>query len=153
MAYKDSFGIIVPTGREEGRDENGLVSITHFGSVYQVEMEVDFDARGVPSTKDLTIRSAKIPAGSAILAVDLVVKNAAATPGTTVNIGTVKLNGEVVDEDGLIAAQALGQGVFVGAGAQIGKIVADDQYISVTPSAATAEALGGLKGKLFITYC
>lgn len=153
MSYKDSYGLVVTTGRDEAVDKNGLVSVTHFGGVYQLEMTIDYDAYGVPSVDEISIRNAKIPAGSAILSADLVVKTAAKTPATTVNIGTVKLDGTVVDADGLVAAQALSQGASVGAGALINTVVAEDQYISVTPSAATDAALGGLKGKLIVTYC
>lgn len=153
MSYKDSYGLVVSTGRDEGFDKNGAVSVTHFGGVYQLEIALDFDANGVPSTEDLSLRNAKIPAGAAILGADVVVHKAAATPATTVNVGTASLDGSAIDADGLVAAGALSAGVVVGEGALINTITTEDSYISVTPSAATAAALGGLKGKIIVTYC
>lgn len=155
MAYKDAFGMITEYGRDEGKDLNGSVTITHFGSVHQLEIDWDFDRDGVlkASSDDLTIRSAKVPAGAAILSAKVVVLKAAATAATTLDVGLVKLDGTAIDADGLLAAGALGAGVLTGAGALIGKINgADDGYIKLTPSAATVAALGGLKARVIIDY-
>ena len=111
MAYTDAFGMKVTYGRDEAVDENGLVDVTHFGAVHQITQLIDFDAYGVPSTTDLTIRSAKIPAGSAVLDCKLVVLSAAATAATTVDVGTVELDGTAIDEDGLLDGVALSAGV------------------------------------------
>ena len=51
-----------------------------------------------------------------------------------------------------MASTALSAGVKAGEGALIGTVVAEDSYISVTPSVSTASALGGLKAILIIDY-
>lgn len=152
MTFIDAFGMKVNYGLGEAVDLNGCVSEVTFGAIHQISVVIDFDALGVPSVSDLTIRSAKLPAGSVVLDAYLAVSSAAAQPGTTVNIGTVKLDGTAIDEDGLIAAEALSAGLKVGEGAVVDTTVAEDSYIKITPSAVTAEALGGLKAKLIIEY-
>lgn len=152
MTFTDAFGMKVTYGLGEAVDLNGCVSEVTFGAIHQISVVIDFDALGVPSISDLTIRNAKIPAGSVVLDAYLAVANAAAQPGTTVNIGTVKLDGTAIDEDGLVAAEALSAGLKVGEGAVVDTAVAEDSYVKITPSAATAEALGGLKAKLIIEY-
>lgn len=152
MTFTDAFGMKVTYGLGEAVDLNGCVSEVAFGAIHQISVVIDFDALGVPSVSDLTIRNAKIPAGSVVLDAYLAVSNAAAQPGTTVNIGTVKLDGTAIDEDGLVAAEALSAGLKVGEGAVVDTTVAEDSYVKITPSAATAEALGGLKAKLIIEY-
>lgn len=153
MSHLDAFGMVTTYGRGEGQDKNGAVSVTHFGSHYQLELDIDFDKNGVPSVEDLTIRSAKIPAGAAVLAAKVVVHKAAATASTTIKVGTSTLAGADIDDDGLVAATGLTAGVKAGAGALINTVVAEDSYIKVTPSATTAAALGGLKGKVIVEYC
>lgn len=153
MSYTDAFGMKVTYGRGEAKDLNGAVTEETLGAVHQISVDIDFDALGVPSVSDLTIRSAKIPAGAAILSARLVVAKAAATTATTVDVGTVKLNGTAIDEDGLIDGADLTAAVKTGAGALIGTINGtDDAYIKIAPSATTAAALGGLKGKLIVEY-
>lgn len=152
MTFTDAFGMKVTYGLGEAVDLNGCVSEVTFGAIHQISVVIDFDALGVPSVSDLTIRNAKLPAGSVILDVYLSVSNAAAKPATTVDIGTVKLNGTAIDADGLAAATALSAGLKVGEGALIDTVVAEDSYIKITPSAVTAEDLGGLKAKLIIEY-
>lgn len=152
MTFNDAFGMKVTYGLGEAVDLNGCVSEVTFGAIHQISVDIDFDAMGVPSIEDLTIRSAKLPAGSVVLDAYLSVSNAAAQTSTTVNIGTVKLNGTAIDEDGLVAAAALSAGLKVGEGAVVKTAVAEDSYIKITPSVATAEALGGLKAKLIIEY-
>lgn len=154
MTYTDAFGMKVSYGRDEAIDSNGLVDVTHFGAVHQITQVIDFDADGMPkaAAEDLTIRSSKIPAGSAVLSAKAVVLAAAATPGTTINVGTVRLDGTAIDDDGLVAAAALSTGVKAGEGALIGTVVTEDSYIKVTPSATGAAALGGLKAVLVIEY-
>lgn len=154
MAYTDAFGMKVTYGRDEAVDKNGLVDVTHFGAIHQITQLIDFDADGVPSATDLTIRSAKIPAGSAVLDCKLVVLSAAATAATTVDVGTVELDGTAIDEDGLLDGVALSAGVKtpVASEALIGTVVAKDSYIKVAPSATTAAALGGLKAVLIVDY-
>ena len=98
MSYVDAFGMTVTYGRDEAKDLNGLVDVTHFGAVHQITAKIDFDELGVPSASGLTIRSSKIPEGSAILDCKLVVLEAAATAATTVDVGTVT----VVDKDSYI---------------------------------------------------
>lgn len=152
MTFNDAFGMKVTYGLGEAVDLNGCVSEVTFGAIHQISVDIDFDAMGVPSIEDLTIRSAKLPAGSVVLDAYLSVSNAAAQTATTVDIGTVKLNGTAIDADGLVAAAALSAGLKVGEGAVVKTAVAEDSYIKITPSAATAEALGGLKAKLIIEY-
>ena len=152
MTYKDAFGMKVSYGAGEAKDSNGVVDVTHFGAVKQIQQVIDFDKEGMPSTEDLSIRSSKVPAGSAILSARLVVLQAAATASTTITVGTCKLNGTAIDADGLVASTALSAGVKAGEGALIGTVVAEDSYISVAPSASTASALGGLKAILIIDY-
>lgn len=155
MAYTDAFGMSVTYGLGEGKDLNGCVSEITLGAIHQISVDIDFDKLGVPSVSDLTIRSAKIPAGSAVLSAYLVVAKAAATAATTVDIGTVELDGTAIDEDGLLDGAALSAGVKVGGDASealIDKIVAKDSYIKIAPSATTAAALGGLKAKLIVEY-
>ena len=152
MTFNDAFGMKVTYGLGEAVDLNGCVSEVTFGAIHQISVVIDFDALGVPSVSDLTIRNAKIPAGSVVLDAYLSVSNAAAQTATTVDIGTVKLNGTAIDADGLVAAAALSAGLKVGEGAVVKTAVAEDSYIKITPSAATAEALGGLKAKLIIEY-
>lgn len=154
MAYIDAFGMKVNYGREEGVDENGLVDVTHFGCVHQITQLIDFDANGMPkaTTDELTIRSSKVPAGSAVLSAKLVVLAPATAAATTVDVGTVKLDGTAIDEDGLVAAQALSAGVKEGEGALIGTVVAEDSYIKVTPSSTAAADLKGLKAVLIVDY-
>lgn len=152
MTFNDAFGMKVTYGLGEAVDLNGCVSEVTFGAIHQISVVIDFDALGVPSIEDLTIRNAKLPAGSVVLDAYLSVSNAAAQPATTVDIGTVKLNGTAIDADGLVAAAALSAGLKVGEGAVVKTAVAEDSYIKITPSAATAEALGGLKAKLIIEY-
>lgn len=154
MTYTDAFGMKVTYGRDEAKDLNGLVDVTHFGAVHQITQVIDFDANGMPKAgaEDLTIRSSKIPAGSAVLSAKAVVLSAATEPGTTINVGTVRLDGTAIAENGLVAAAALSTGVKAGEGALIGTVVTEDSYIKVTPSAAGADALGGLKAVLVIEY-
>lgn len=152
MTFTDAFGMKVTYGLGEAVDLNGCVSEVTFGAIHQISVVVDFDSLGVPSIEDLTIRNAKIPAGSVVLDAYLAISNAAVNPATTVNIGTVKLDGTAIDEDGLVAAEALSAGLKVGEGAVVDTVVAEDSYIKITPSASTAEALGGLKAKLIIEY-
>lgn len=152
MTYTDAFGMKVTYGVGEAKDSNGVVDVTHFGAVKQIQQVIDFDKDGVPSTTDLTIRSSKVPAGSAILNARLVVLKAAATAATTVDVGTCKLDGTAIDADGLVAGAALSAGVKAGEGSLIGTVVAEDSYISVAPSASTAAALGGLVAILIIDY-
>lgn len=155
MAYTDAFGMKVTYGAGESKDLNGCVSEVTFGAIHQISVALDFDNLGVPSVTDLTIRSAKIPAGSAILSAYLVVTKAAATAATTVDIGTVELNGTAIDADGLIDGATLAAGVKAGGDASealIDTIVAKDSYIKIAPSATTAAALGGLQGKLIVEY-
>jgi len=152
MAYKDAFGMLVTYGREEGVDENGLVDVTHFGCKHEITQLIDFDANGMPTATDLTIRSSKVPAGSAILSAKLVVLEPATAAATTVDVGTVKLDGTAIDADGLVAAQALAAGVITGAGALVGTVVAEDSYIKVTPSSTAAADLKGLKAVLIVDY-
>ena len=152
MTFNDAFGMKVTYGLGEAVDLNGCVSEVTFGAIHQISVEIDFDAMGVPSIEDLTIRSAKLPAGSVVLDAYLSVSNAAAQSSTTVSIGTVKLDGTAIDADGLVAAAALSAGLKVGEGAVVKTAVAEDSYIKIAPSAATAEALGGLKAKLIIEY-
>lgn len=154
MTYKDAFGMDVTYGNGEARDANGVVDVTHFGAVKQIQQVIDFDKDGVPSTANLTIRSSKIPAGSAILNARLVVLKAAATAATTVDVGTCELDGTAIDADGLLDGVALSAGVKdpVASEALIGTVVAEDSYISVAPSATTAAALGGLYAVLIVEY-
>ena len=152
MAYKDAFGMLVTYGRNEAVDENGLVDVTHFGCKHEITQLIDFDANGIPTATDLTIRSSKIPAGSAVLSAKLVVLVPATAAATTVDVGTVKLDGTAIDADGLVAAQALAAGVITGAGALVGTVVAEDSYIKVTPSSTAAADLKGLKAVLIVDY-
>jgi len=155
MSYKDAFGMDVTYGVGEAKDTHGVVDVTHFGAIKQVEMLIDFDKDGVPAATGWTIRSSKIPAGSAILRADLVVLAAAATPATTVDVGTCELDGTAIDADGLLDGVALSAGVKVGgtnSEALIGTVVAEDSYITVAPSAQTDAALGGLKAVLIVEY-
>lgn len=154
MAYKDAFGMDVTYGVGEAVDKNGVVDVTHFGAIKQLELNWDYDKDGIPSSTDLTIRSSKIPAGSAILNCRLVVLEAAATAATTVDVGTCKLNGTAIDADGLLDGVALSAGVKdpVASEALIGTVVAEDSYITVAPSAQTDAALGGLKAVLIVEY-
>ena len=148
MSYVDAFGMTVTYGRDEAKDLNGLVDVTHFGAVHQITAKIDFDELGVPSASGLTIRSSKIPEGSAILDCKLVVLHAA------VDVGTVELDGDAIDTDGLLDGVALSAGVKtpVASEALIGTVVAKDSYIKITPSATTAAALGGLKAVLIVDY-
>lgn len=153
MTYTDAFGMKVNYGLGEAEDKNKVVDVTHFGAVKQVELSWDYDKEGIPSKSDLTIRSSKIPAGSAILDAKLVVLHAAATAATTVDVGTCKLNGTAIDADGLLDGVALSAGVKgVTAEALIGTVVSEDSYIYLTPSATTAAALGSLKAVLIVNY-
>lgn len=152
MSYKDTFGLNMTYGREEGLDKYLVASVTEFGGYHQLVAHWDFDKTGVPSADVLTIANAKIPAGSCIVYADLIVNKAAATPGTTLDVGTYKLDGTAIDADGIVAAEGLSAGYKEGAGALIGTVVAEDSYIKFTPSAATAAALGGLKATLIVEY-
>lgn len=154
MTYTDAFGMKVTYGVGEAVDKNGAVDVTHFGAIKQVQLAWNYDKDGVPSSSNLTIRSAKIPAGSAILNARLVVLKAAATAATTVDVGTCKLNGTAIDADGLLDGVALSAGVKdpVASEALIGTVVAEDSYISVAPSASTDAALGGLEAVLIVEY-
>jgi len=154
MAYKDAFGMDVTYGIGEAVDKNGVVDVTHFGAIKQLELYWDYDKDGIPSKSDLTIRSSKIPAGSAILNCRLVVLEVAATAATTVDVGTCELDGTAIDADGLLDGVALSAGVKdpVASEALIGTVVAEDSYITVAPSASTDAALGGLKAVLIVEY-
>ena len=158
MTYTDAFGMKVTYGTGEAVDKNGAVDVTHFGAIKQVQLAWNYDKDGVPSSSNLTIRSAKIPAGSAILNCRLVVLKAAATAATTVDVGAVKLNGTATaqdtDGDGLLDGVALSAGVKdpVASEALIGKVVTEDSYIKIAPSASTDAALGGLEAVLIVEY-
>lgn len=158
MAYKDAFEMDVTYGVGEAVDKNGAVDVTHFGAIKQVQLNWNYNKDGIPSTTDLTIRSSKIPAGSAVLNARLVVLKAAATAATTVDVGLVDLDGNAIDadvgKDGLLDGVALSAGVKdpVASEAQIGTVVAEDGYIAVTPSALTDAALGGLEAVLIVEY-
>lgn len=154
MAYKDAFGMDVTYGIGEAVDKNGVVDVTHFGAIKQLELNWDYDKDGIPSKSDLTIRSSKIPAGSAILNCRLVVLEAAATAATTVDVGTCELDGTAIDADGLLDGVALSAGVKdpVASEALIGTVVSEDSYVYLTPSALTDAALGGLKAVLIVEY-
>lgn len=150
--YKDSFGLDVTYGLGEGKDLNGAVSEIALGAIHQ--LSVSLVGEDMPSASNLTIRSAKIPAGSAILSAYLVVSSAAATAATTVDVGTVELDGTAIDEDGLLDGAELSAGVKAGGDqseALIDTIVAKDSYIKIAPS-ATGAALVGLKAKLIVEY-
>lgn len=150
--YKDAFGMNVTYGRDEAVDSNGVVDVTHFGAIHQVVQLIDYDKDGMPSVADLTIRSSKIPAGSAVKAVSLVVLTAAADATVTVDVGTVELDGTDIDADGLVDGATLDAGIKAGAGALISKVVAKDSYIKVTPDSTAAADLKGLKALLIIEY-
>lgn len=153
MSYTDAFGMKVTYGRDEAVDENGLVTVNHFGARHQLVLDIDYDANGLPSVADLTIRSAKIPAGAAIVGADLVVLKAAADATVTVDVGTVKLDGTAIDEDGLVDGATLAAGVKAGAGALIGTVAgADDGYVKVAASSTAAADLKGLKALLIVDY-
>lgn len=154
MTYNDAFGMHVTYGLDEAKDRNGAVNVTHFGAVKQIQLNWDHNHNGLPLKSNLTIRSAKIPAGSAILNCRLVVLHAAATAATTVDVGTCKLNGTDIDADGLLDGVALSAGVKtpVASEALIGTVVSEDSYITVTPSATSLAALGGLNAVLIIDY-
>lgn len=153
MSYTDAFGMKVTYGRGEAIDLNGCVSEITLGATHQISVDVDFDKLGVPSVTDLTIRSAKLPAGCAIVGATLVVLKAAADATVTVDIGTVKLDGTAIDEDGLVDGATLAAGVKAGAGALISAIAgADDGYIKIVPSSTAAADLKGLKAKLIVEY-
>lgn len=156
MAYTDSFKLKQPVGLGEGKDPNGCVSEVTFGAIHQISVEIRGEDMPKADADSLTIRSAKLPVGCAVLSAMLVVEKEAATNSTTLKVGTVKLgNKDAVDEN-LIAAVALEDGVKNGAGALLDKIVKgdekkDDLYIKLTPS-ATGAALAGLKAKLIVEY-
>lgn len=154
MAYKDAFGMDVTYGVGEAVDKNGAVDVTHFGAIKQVQLNWNYDKDGIPSSSNLTIRSSKIPAGSAILNARLVVLKAAATAATTVDVGTCELDGTAIDADGLLDGVALSAGVKdpVASEALIGTVVTEDSYITVAPSAQTDAALGGLEAVLIVEY-
>lgn len=152
MAYTDAFGMKVTYGRGEAVDANGVVDVTQFGAIHQVTQLIDFDKDGMPSAADLTIRSSKVPAGSAILSASLVVLKAAADATVTVDVGTVELDGTAIDEDGLVDGATLAAGVKAGAGLQISTVMAKDGYIKVTPSSTDAADLKGLKALLIVEY-
>lgn len=158
MTYKDAFNMDVTYGVGEAVDKNGAVDVTHFGAIKQIQLNWNYDKDGIPSATDLTIRSSKIPAGSAILNARLVVLKAAATAATTVDVGAVKLDGTATAQDtegnGLLDGVALSAGVKdpVASEVLIGKVVTEDSYIKIAPSAQTAAALGGLYAVLIVEY-
>lgn len=101
------------------------------------------DDRNNDGTKDAFIPGwgSFIPSGSRILSATLVVNEAFTSAGaTTLDIGTYKEDGTVIDADGLFAAvaktsiDAVGESV-AGAGAQVnanGAVVTFDSYIKAT---------------------
>lgn len=152
MSYKDAFGMEVTYGVGEATDKNGVVDVTHFGAIKQIQQVIDFDKDGIPSALDLTIRSSKVPAGSAIVSAKLAVLKPGATTATTLDIGLVKLDSTAIDADGLVDGATCAAGLNIGAGALIGSVLSEDGYVVVTPSATTAAALGGLYAVLVVEY-
>lgn len=152
MAYKDAFGMDVTYGVGEAVDKNGVVDVTHFGAIKQITQVFDYDKDGIPSALDLTIRSSKVPAGSAIVGAKLAVLKPGATTTTTLDVGLVELDSTAIDADGLVAGATCAAGLNVGAGALIGSVLSVDGYVVVTPSATTDAALKGLYAVLVIEY-
>lgn len=151
MAYKDSFKLTQHVGLGEGKDLNGCVSEVTLGALHQLSVEIRGEDMPKADAEALTIRAAKVPAGSAILSAIVVVEKPAHTAGSTMTIGTVELDGTDIDADGLVASANMSAGVKNGAGDLLDTVVAKDSYIKIATS-ANAEALAGLKAKLIVEY-
>lgn len=148
MAYTDDFGIratygLDATGKGELAKESGAQN------KYAIK-QIVADVSGITSQSAQQLLGAFIPKGSIILRAYLAVTKAGATPATTIDIGTCKLDGTTVDADGLVDGATLAAGGNVGAGAQINKQVAEDEAITVLVTASAGAA--GMEGKLIIDY-
>ena len=153
MAYKDAFDMDVTYGVGEAVDKNGVVDVTHFGAIKQIQQVIDYDKDGLPSASNLTIRSSKIPADSAVVSARVAVLKEPADNTVTVKIGTVDLDGTThADDDSLVAATAMAQGVLTGAGALVGEVAGTDSYITVATSSTAAADLAGLYAVLIVEY-
>lgn len=159
MAYKDSFKLTQHVGLGEGKDLNGCVSEVTFGAIHQISVDIRGEDMPKADADSLTIRAAKLPVGCAVLSAILVVEKPAHTPGSTLSVGTVKLNGQGGSATALIESANTSAGVKNGAGALLDTVIEgesenpndDDLYIKIT-TAADAEALAGLKAKLIVEY-
>lgn len=146
--YVSSFGVPRYNGRGEGVDnQNNAAAPSTFGMLNQVVVPVDGD-NGQPTTNVGTAFGrgvAKVPAGAFVVSCDLITVDKGTS--SDVNVGLYQKDGTAIDEDGLIAAGAPATGeILKGAGALVGKVVAQDGFIKATGT------LKGLKGALVVTY-
>lgn len=138
-------GLKVPFGTSDGiQAEAGGIHTK--GTVKELIVEIDFS--NLPGTGTaLEGDNFQLPLGAAVI-------SSIYTPTTTfshaVEIGTMGADGVVEDKDGLHTTSVLATGTTnVGAGAQIGDVIAEDLYITVaeTTTPPTAGA-----GTLVVSY-
>lgn len=147
MSWVDEYGIRRAHGRDETEGSNNAAPVTTFGAMRQVVIDIDYDENGLPTLE----HAAKVPAKGCVYDAVMVVRTASAQ-AATINVGTYRKDGTVIDEDGLLAGSSVNATGFVqGEGVLIDKLVDEDSFIKVT-SSSSAAALKGLKACIVIEY-
>lgn len=130
------FGPVVANNTHTGGQETK-------GKVKQIEKRIDVDAGLDSAGTALTTKHFPIPAGAYIVNADYVSE---VDFDNAVEFGTAQLDGTAIDQDGLIAT---GTTTAEGAGALIGTVTTEANYVVVTPT-TTAPTVG--KGQLVVEY-
>lgn len=151
--WTNNDGLTVSFGTIESlKNIPGVVNTEAFGDTMVAEVEaVSLPDAGVPDQYE---NGAYIPAGALIESVELVVDDAFTSAGAAVlDVGTYDEDGVVIDDDGLIAGQAVAGltagAVITGAGALVGTVAAKNSYVALTYDTA---AFTAGSGRLVIKY-
>lgn len=113
------------------------------GKVKQLEQRIDVEAGLVSVGDTISQKHSGIPAGAYIVSATYVSET---DFDNAVEFGTAQADGTEIDQDGLIAT---GTTTAEGAGALIGTVTSEVNYIVVT---ATTTAPGAGKGQLVVEY-
>ena len=146
--YVSDFGVGIFTGVDEVVNKNKTSSLLTYGAVSQLIVPVQVVEGDLAPTAngadDISFGRgiAKIPAGAVIKACYLVIRTAAAA-SSTLDVGTYKKEGNSgnmvpIDADGLLDGAATDTAGLVDttAGALIGTVTTEDNYIGVTGTAS-----------------
>lgn len=129
-----------------------VVNTEAYGDTMVAEVDaITLPDAGVPTQYE---NGAYIPAGALIESVQLVVSDAFTSGGAAVlDVGVYDEDGVAVDDDGLVAAQAVAGltagAVIAGAGALVGTVASQNLYVALTYDTA---AFTAGSGRLVIKY-